>query len=736
MPLRSYFQVIIILLLANSIHAQILDSTDLRATYQYHIYQVKDEIKIDGRLDEITWSQTEIGADFWQKSPYFEAHADPKTEIMLAYNDDFLYVAARCFQKEKITITSLKRDVYWSNDGIAIILDPLNTKTNSTMFGSSAVGVQWDATMSPNSDVSEDWSNKWFVETQVNEDGWTVEFAIPFKILRYNQNFNEWGLNFVRNLPFANEYHNWTAVPEGFWPPNSAFAGSLIWDQIPSKKKGNYNLIPYVSGGVRKVKDEEVKVDYDLGLDAKIAVTSTLNLDLTINPDFSQIEVDELVTNLTRFNIFLPEKRTFFLESADVFANFGTGEVKPFFSRRIGLNNNSEAVPIVYGARLTGNVSNDLRVGVMNVQSATVDESNGQNQSAIAAKKQFGRSYVQGMILNRQGFQGADLINSDYSRNLSLEGLFQSDDGQWQLWSSAHGSLKENLTNNNLVFNTGVKFRNANWAYAADFTNFQENYYADMGFTARVNNYDAERDTTIRVPYKASYSFLQYQFRPKSGYIQNHRFSSETILYNNLDWSLNELTSKLRYNLSTTSTSNLNLSIDYNKLDLLFPFSFTGDTPLPSQSYQFVNGRLAFSSDGRRALSYNASIRYGGFYNGTITSLSFGANYRVQPWGNLSFAYERNQLNLPDDYRKSNIVALLSKLEIGFTKNLLWTSLFQYVDQSNFVGFNSRLQWRFSPMSDIYLVYIDNYRYDTISPTGSEFNSENRALVMKFNYWY
>ncbi len=717
-------------------NAQEKDLSDLRASFRYHIAETKEEIKVDGILDESTWDKANIGTDFWQKIPYFAEGADPKTEVMLAYDEQFLYVGARCFQNADITIMSMKRDEYWNNDGIAIILDPLNTKTNSMMFGTSAVGVQWDATMSPNSGVSEDWSNKWYVETQVNDDGWTAEFAIPFKILRYDQNFKEWGMNFVRNLQYCNEFHNWTAVPEGFWPPNPAFAGSLVWDTPPAKQSGNYNLIPYVSTGLRKARDEDAQWDKELGIDAKWAMTSSLNLDLTVNPDFSNVEVDELVTNLTRFNIFLPERRTFFLESADVFANFGTGEVKPFFSRKIGLNEDLEAVPIVYGARLTGNVSSDVRIGVMNVHSASVEGSFAQNQSALAMKKQFGRSYIQGMFLNRQAFEQAEIISKDYSRNLSLEGLYQTDDGQWQLWTQGHGSLKPDYSSDNLVLNGGFKFRNANWTFVSDFTNFQENYYADMGFNARVGNYDAERDTVIRVPYKATYAYAEYQVRPREGYVQNHRVGWENILYNNEDWSRNELSSRLFYNLTSRHTSEFNLSMHYRDVDLLFPFSFTDNTPLPAENYRFLGAQFRMSTDRRRALSLEGLFRFGGFFNGQLTRYRFGMNYRVQPWGNFSLAFERNDLSFPGEYGESQILALLSKLEIGFTKNLLWTNLFQYVDQSDFLGINSRLQWRFSPMSDIFLVYIDNYQYEEIIPTGTGFRSENRALVLKVNYWY
>lgn len=726
----------LLLLCCQFAFAQEQKEVDFKKDFQYHIKATIDEITIDGQLNEATWGATEVGSDFWQKIPYFAKAADPKTEIRLAYNDKYLYVAAKCYQSEPLTITTLKRDVYWDNDGIAIVLDPLNTKNNAVLFGTSAVGVQWDATNTSTTETSADWSNKWYVETEVTDEYWSAEFAIPFKILRYDPNLEEWGMNFVRNLQYCNEFHNWTAVPEGFWPPNVAFAGALKWDTPPSRKKGNFNLIPYVSTGVNKSKNEDPEFNFDAGLDAKLALTSTLNLDFTLNPDFSQIEADELVTNLTRFDISLPEKRTFFLENADVFAGFGTNGVLPFFSRRIGLDANLEAVPILYGLRATGNIDKYNRVGVMNIHSRSSDSSFGQNQSAVAYKRQFGRSFVQGLFLNRQAYDKTDVVKKDYGRNLSLEGVYQSDNGVLTIWGAAHGSGKSGFNNNNLVFNTGMQYQDANWRFDTDLILFQKNYFADMGFTARVNNYDAERDTTIRAGFSSESTSIQYQKRPRTGKVRRYVFGIENVTIANSDWSFNESTTTLRYGMAFNNTSEFNANVSYNDISLLYPFSFTGEQPLPKNRYKALTGSLSYDSDERKALSANASAKTGGFYNGYLTSLELGANYRIQPWGNFSVGYQWNDLRFPDPYGKSKITALVSKIEIGFSKNLLWTTLFQFVDQSDYMGINSRLQWRFSPMSDVFLVYVDNY--DLLEGAGGERSlfSNNRALVLKVNYWY
>ncbi len=724
-----------LLLIQNSVSGQ-ANKTIYKEQFRYEIKAVNDPIKVDGILDEGIWEQVPVGTNFWQKVPYFKEGADPKTEFMMCYDDQYLYVATRCYQEKDVLVQSLKRDDFWNNDGIAVILDPLDSRANAVLFGTTGVGVQWDAVRTETSDVNANWSNKWYVETQHNEGNWTAEFAIPFRILRYNQSLTEWGLNFVRNNTNDNEYHNWTSVPEGFWPPNPAFAGALVWPEPPSRKKGNINLIPYITSGVSKQADSEARLNYNAGLDARMALSSSLNLDVTLNPDFSQIEVDELVTNLTRFNIQLPEKRTFFLENADLFSDFGSGGMRPFFSRKIGLDKNLQAVPILYGARLTGNITQTTRIGVMNIHSGSTEDALAQNQSAFSAKRQFGRSFVQAMFLNRQAFEGTETVNKDYGRNLSLEGLYTTDNGQVSIWGATHRSFKDGYSEKQMIFNFGTELKNQNWQFLMDNVMLQDNFFADMGFLNRVENYDAERDTIIRQGYNSSYASLDYLKRPRKGKITRHRFGIENLSILQPDGTFNEQFNRLRYFASFQNTSEFRIRLNYNVFDLLYPFSFTGETPFPVDRYQSTDINLEYDSDRRKPLSWNVSATTGGFYNGTLNRFETKLNYRVQYWGNFSVGYQLNDLKFPDPYGETRISALVSKIEIGFNKNLLWTTLFQFVDQSDFMGINSRIQWRFSPMSDIFLVYLDNYDVLETMGAASNFQSNNRALILKANYWY
>ncbi|MFN7118272.1 MAG: DUF5916 domain-containing protein, partial [Saprospiraceae bacterium] len=404
--------------------------------YQLPIRYHADVIKIDGDLSEAVWQECAVATDFWLQWPKDDAKAERRTEVRMTYNDHFLYIAAVCYDTTNHIIQTLRRDVnYFDSDGFAIVMDPVNEKTYGFMFGVSPLGVQTEGLLGNfQDDIGTEWDNRWYSDVKQHADRWTLEMAIPFKTLRYDEGRQKWGINFIRNDLKKNEYHTWAHVPLQFQTTDFGYMGALVWDKPPRKANGNISLIPYITGGsnINYESDGQLKTNGDLGLDAKIAVTSALNLDLTVNPDFSQIEVDQQVTNLTRFNIFFPERRNFFLENSDLFANFGLPPVRPFFSRTIGLDADRRPVPIVAGARLSGNLNKNLRLGLMNMQTGSKGDVLAQNYTAVALQQRiFGRSRVQGMFLNRNAFADNQLVNKDFGRNASFEFVYQNKGGEW-----------------------------------------------------------------------------------------------------------------------------------------------------------------------------------------------------------------------------------------------------------------------------------------------------------------
>ena len=386
---------------------------NLQEIYQLSIGPTAERIKIDGSLDEEVWKTSAVATDFWVSFPMDGIRASPelKTLVRLTYDDEFIYVAAECIGPGPYIIQSLKRDnpLFWRGDAFGLVFDPVNERSNGFVFAVNPEAVQSESLITGQtgrrgnsgsvSGINGAWDNKWYSEVQILEDRWTVEIAIPFKSLRFGDKL-EWGVNFVRGDAKNNSYHTWSPVPVQFRGVDLGYTGKLIWDKAPGKTKKNISAIPYLLGLGKKNFETNALFDQvqRVGLDAKVAVTSSLNLDLTINPDFSQVDVDEQQTNLTTVNLRFPERRLFFLENSDVFSDFGIPPMRPFFSRKIGLDEEGNTIPILYGARLSGNLNKNLRMSLMNSQTKS-EELPGNNYTSLAVRQRvFAAVYHQGLF--------------------------------------------------------------------------------------------------------------------------------------------------------------------------------------------------------------------------------------------------------------------------------------------------------------------------------------------------
>lgn len=707
--------------------------------YQLNITAAEQEIKVDGRLDETSWQVADTAADFWQKSPRDDVKANYQTIARVTYDEHYLYFGFICYDNStNHVITNLKRDQVWEGDGIGIILDPFNETTNGLLFGVSAAGAQSDAILAGGSgeeNYSEEWEGRWFAETYQHTDYWTVEVAIPFKTLRYDAKNIHWGVNFFRNDAKRNQIHSWTQCPRQFWVTDLGFTGSLLWDKAPPVSKSNIAFIPYMSVSIDQDKSSgsnALDADMSFGGDAKVALTPSLNLDLTVNPDFSQVEVDVQQTNLTRFNLFFPERRNFFLENSDLFSGFGIPPVQPFFSRRIGLTEEGQQVPILFGARLTGNVTEDLRVGLLDVQTRNQTEQPGDNFfTAAFSQKIWDRSAIRGLFINRQSTGDLSQQNEidHYGRNAGLEFRYQNIDGKWNGWSNYHQSFKPGVTGPSNYFNFGGAYTGKTMNYLLDVAHVSDGYYADMGFINRVDQYDAFNDRTIRQGYSLIYVPISATILPKKERRwQSLEIGMESIGYFTNQLAFNEREQMLGAELMFKNTSMLSLGFSSNSVNLLYPFAFTDGQPLPSGWYHFNGIGMEYNSDNRKLFNYEMEFSYGGFYNGTLLQSELEINYRRQPWGQLQVRAQYNKLEFPDPFGHEELWLIGPRLELSFSRNLFFTNFLQYNTQANNFNINSRLQWQFQPLSWIYLVYTDNYATEV-------WTNKNRALVLKVNYW-
>lgn len=695
-----------------------------------------NSIKIDGILDESIWQSAQKTTPFWESKPNDKALAKTQTAVQVAYDNKYLYIAARIEGQNFVSQTRKRDQGFWISDSFAVILDPMNQRSNGFFFGLSANNVQSDDLLGSAlfREMTYSWDNKWLSATQKTDTFWTLEIAIPFRILPYKNENLEWGINFVRPDFNSNQITTWTNVPVNFWPIDLGQTGALIWKEEPPKPSKNIAIIPYSSGGIiNNIEEKDIKRTFNAGFDAKYAITPSLNLDLTLNPDFSQIEVDAQQTNLGRFSLYFPERRTFFLENSDIFSDYAIPQfMTPFFSRRIGLDDDGNAIPIQYGARLSGNVTSSLRIGAMNMQTAATLNTPQQNYSAISLNQRvLKRSTIKAYFLNRTAKMNETekQINSmlAYGRNAGAELQYINESGKLSLTPSFHYSWKEGIKTDNWFYNIQARYGERKFLVFTDFINVGTNYYADMGFSVRLKTYDMERDTSFQIGFKEWYKRFDYYIRPKKGKINTISLMATDSRVWNPDYTKNENLSEFTAEIELKDRSYYIFKANKSNVNLQYAFELTDKLIVDKAVYDFSKWSVQYNSSNIKPFYYGISLGQGGYYGGEILTIKPRVTYRLQPWGNFSLNAEWNQIKMKNI--KENILLISPKIEINFTNNLFWTTFLQYNTQANNFNVNSRLQWRYKPMSDFFLVYTDNYL------TTPNLQAKNRALVFKLNYW-
>ncbi len=735
--MKNHLTPIALLLTAHLLVAQ--NGVNNRANFQLRIQRSTETILIDGDPAEASWRAAEATDTFWLNAPRDGVKAARYTQVKMLYDDKNLYISAILFGENDFIIQTLKRDAEFdASDAFAVVFDPVGQKAVGYAFGVNVGGAQADALISAaqgvfveSADIS--WDARWYSAVRERPDGWSLEMSIPFKSLRFKADQDVWGINFWRIDRQHNEVHVWAQVPVQFDPSDLGFTGALVWDEAPARVGGNVTLTPYALTAVNKdyTRKADAKSDVDFGGEAKIGLTPTLNLDLTVNPDFSHVEVDQQVTNLSRFNIFFPERRQFFLENADIYTNFASFPDAPFFSRRIGLDANGQKAPIRYGARVSGNVDHNWRLGVLNMHTMGDSLRPAQNYSAFALHRRvWKRSTVRALLLNRQAFQEGTLISDDYGRNGSLEFEYLSDDGRWSGKASYNQSVKAGLSGEDQFLIGAFGYNGRNFQTNWEIQRMGDNFTADMGFVSRLYHFDPDNFRLVPVGYTAISNLTDYSIYPQNKKIVQHWFGAENYGWWVRGGLLNEWYTRLRYFMFFRNTSQLRFRLNNNYIHLLYPFYLTEGAPLPATAYNFTEFNIQFNTDLRRRIHLSFFGVYGSFYNGVKTTINASLNYRAQPWSNIALSFELNDINLPEPYGNAQLWLINPRVEINFSEKIFWTTFFQYNTQANNFNINSRLQWRYRPMSDLFLVYTDNYQ------TEGMFGPKNRAVVLKLNYFF
>ena len=687
---------------------------------------------LDGVMDEPVWQTAAIVDQFIQQEPNEGEPATERTEICLIYDDSRLYVGVRAFDSESgVVATEMRRDSdrILDEDNFQIILDTFSDSRSAYMFVTNPLGAKLEQQIfeegeggragfrgSTNSNVNRDWDGVWYVSTRRTAEGWTAEIAIPMVTLRFpDVERQEWGINFMRNIRRKNEQVFWAPVPKPYTLTRVSVAGTVTG--LASLNRGlDLRFKPFVVGGGRRITEAGSALDStesDVGLDLKYGVGAGLNLDITVNTDFAQAEVDEEQVNLTRFPLFFPEKREFFLENAGQFnvgARTSFGRLADlFFSRRIGLSESGTPIPILGGARLTGKVGRH-NVAMMNLQTDGAFGRAGENfMVARYSRDIFSRSKVGGIIINKQAFGRDDQFNRTFAADTTLA-LHPAFSISGYLAKSSSPSV----TDSELSGHVRAAWLDQAWNLFVEYTDIQDNFNAEVGFVPRAG---------IRT------TKVHFERNPRPGKFGIRVLEPMWNITYTTDQHNRLLTRRHHYMLGTRLENGGYLNIWYNDYfeQLDDPFPIQTDVVIPPGAYRFGEWRFMFTSDPSRRFYSSVSYSPQTFFDGTRTDVSASLGVRLTTQFAAEGGYQRNDVDLPWGVFSVDLGTV--RLDYALSPRMTLRSLSQYNSSTEQVSTSVRFNFIYRPGSDIYVVY-DEVRRD---PTGLA-TFRDRQLLLKFTY--
>ena len=696
---------------------------------------ITEEIIIDGALSEHAWASADSTEYFQQYFPSDTTRAIFPTFVKVLYDERNLYISFRAeSENDDFVVSTLRRDFRGTtNDNVSLIFDTFSDGINAFFFGVTPFGVRREGLIfNGGQGFDNTWDVKWRAESQRYGNHYTIEIAIPFTSLKFKEGSTSWRFRPYRWNIQSMEQSTWVGVPQNQIFSSLAFMGNLNFERPLGKSRTPLTFIPYVNALTQSDKIRNIsEQDFSIGGDAKIAVGNSMNLDLTLNPDFSNVEVDDIFTNLTRFELLLPEKRQFFIDNIDLFASFGNtfNEARPFFSRRIGLarNQNGELIQnrIIGGARLSGKLDQDWRLGFLNMQTAD-DPSNeiaSYNNMMVALQRRVAqRSNIGFFLVNRESFEEYDFLNDaeKYNRVIGVDYNLASANNTWTGKFYLHKSFQPDDQSGNISSQATITYNTRKWTYIQDWVYIDQDFRADLGFVPRTDILKSGNGLTRK-------------FFPQSGSLSNHSFRLLSIIYWQPSQSLKKtdhffrLTWQALFKNQTTFEAELSNDFIY----LRFPFDPTrsGVEPLPAnRGYSFNQFGISYNSNNTQLLTFGLDYEMGEFFNGNIVSAGADLGYRIQPFAQFSLGINYDGIRLPDPHGDADYWLTTFRSDLTFSKSLFWSSIIQYSNQRKNIGINSRLQWRFAPLSDLFLVYNDNY-------LSTDFTSKFRSLNLKLTYW-
>ena len=704
-------------------------SRDADGRVTLRAFRLSEPITVDGVLDDPVYEQVPAADGFLQQEPDEGAPASESTRVWVFYDADSLYIAADLEEEhpERLMASEMRRDhrsIGW-NDSFQLVLDTFYDRRNGFLFHTNALGALFDAQVTDERNTNSDWNTVWWVKTQIGEDGWTMEIRIPFRSLRYAAGGAQlWGINFQRNIKHKNEKAFFTATPQAYNREaliRLSNAATLVGLEAPPGSR-RMELKPYAIGSQHHapLRDTLNEWSGDVGADFKFGVTDGLTADVTWNTDFAQVEDDETQINLSRFSLFFPEKREFFLEGQGVF-DFGGRQTHlfrgptdvpiPFFSRSIGISGGS-AVPILGGARLHGR-SGAYTMGLMNIQTGDVPGIDAQstNFSAFRLKRDiFSRSNI-GVIATHRN------LNADGSGANSLYGV----DGNF--------APTEHLRVSTFYMATrepGVEAGHQAASYMGQFRYdtdlfdvsaerlyLGEDFNPGMGFVRR-------RDFT------KNGGSVQFSPRPRGiDRIRQFEFKAEANQYDRLDGEME--TRKYSFEGRAIFESSDRFVVDHSLTEerLLEGFALSRDVDVPAGDYRFSRTGVRFWLGTHRAVSGYLRYEFGDFFGGTRREVSYWGRAEVNQRFSMEPNISLNWITVP----QGEVRAQVSRLRATYTVSprSFVGALVQYNSAAQLVSANVRFRWEYSPGSDVFVVFSTNRDGDD-----GLSGLTDRALVVKF----
>ena len=714
---------------------------------------VEDPPTLDGEvLGDPVWAAVEPVSGFRQSAPDEGRPATERTEVRVVFTADTIYFGIVCYDRDPsgIIVSDSRRDSSMNDaDSFQMVLDTFSDQQNGFVFGTTPAGQEYDGQVTDEGGgrslfggggrggfsrgsgggFNVNWDGAWQVRTSTSDVGWSAEFAIPFRTIRYPaREHQSWGVNFQRNIRRRNETAFWAPLPRQYNLYRVSMAGQLAGISAPIGFTGNLQLTPYVVGEIATrdaAPDRNPLALGDVGVDLKYSVTSGLTFDATYNTDFAQVEVDNQQINLNRFNLFFPEKRPFFLENAGVFSvnnqgpasGMNLGQTELFFSRRIGIDDAGAPIPILGGARLSGKVSDGVTIGFLNMQTETVDGSGAPNNFTVARVRRDlpNRSSIGGLFVNRQGV-GSLAPADDYNRTYAVDGRWGI--GQNGLVQGFVGRTQTpGRTGRDHALSLSTRYDSEAWRFISGYQENGEDFNPEVGFLRRTGGFrkfDLGLNNTSRPD-----GFLKFQ--ELTPHMSFTRFWT-------LDGIMETSFLHLHFQGEFEDSSSAGVAFDIQSEAVFEEFSVSS-IPVPPGQYDFNEVQYSYNYDRSAPISFGMRATVAGFFGGDILTLRPSINARYGETFNLSLSYSRNDIDLPNGSIITNLTSV--RAAYNFSPRLFVQTLLQHNDSADIWSVNFRVGWLQDANTGLFLVYNETEGIGDVVPSFA-----GRSVILKYSYLF